>query len=528
MKISRISQKNFVASISLLVIFFTNDVIAQNSYSGKYLLKIESSDTAEIIVEDDVIRQAVPSTLFGFNINFLHFQKQLWDKNTQTPREGIIDYLKPFKNAIYRYPGGLVANTFHWTGAVGELNERIPQVSFFDKKSKQVYFGIDEYFDFVKAVGGYPWYVLNLVGLDPQKPMLVADADEVARNNLALARYLNDRIDSTIFPLYLELGNELDRSKYEWTPQEYVDRSLSTVEAISAEIESVKFIPALRDFKMRYKKKSSTGRGNPEEFITAAVNGLNMVDGYSVHHYYDGKREDGKSRSIPFWLRLMTRSIETYKSIRKEAPKVWITEHGRQPNSNKPGRDGTKNSTSNLSAAISSADYLIALSLIPEIQGAVWHGLNAHPWQLFDYSVRYNDLRPRPIYWSFRVMAQMNLGVGLATRTKSPNLSNYDGGYDIRASAFRNDDADQLGVRVMNRHSDYQSVKINYKEFENKDVEIKHYYISAAVGADPENEDRGYNLELEPGIKKYSFSSSGELELEIPPSSVSTLIIKII
>ena len=528
MKISRTCQKNFIVSISLLMIFITTDVIAQNADSGKSLWKIESSDTAEIIIEDEVIRQSVPSTLFGFNINFLKFQEQLWDKYTQTPKERIVDYLKHFKNAIYRYPGGLVANTFHWTGAVGDVNERIPQKSFFGKKSSQVYFGIDEYIDFVKAVGGYPWYVLNLVGLDPQKPLLVADVDEVATSNLALAKYLYERIDDFDFPFYLELGNELDRSKYEWTPQEYVDRSLANVEAINAEIDSVKFIPALRDYKLRYKIKKALGTGTAEDFIATTMNGLDMVDGYSVHHYYDGNRKDGKSRTITFWLRLMTRSIETYKSLRKQAPEVWITEHGRQPNSKKAGSDGTVRSASNLSAAISSADYLIALSLVPEVQGAFWHGLNAHPWQLFDYSARHNDLRPRPIYWGYRVMAQMNLGVGLATRTKSPNLSDYGGGYDIRASAFRNDDADQLGVRVINRHSDYQSVNINYKKFADKDVEIEHYYISADIGADPENEYKDYNLELKPVIKKYSFSSSGDLEFEIPPSSVSTLIIKII
>ena len=522
------AQMRLFIVISLTVISFTTNAFAQKANTGNPLLDIEPAQTAEIFIEDTVLRETVPSTLFGFNINFLKFQEQLWDKNKQAMKDGIIDHLRPFKNAIYRYPGGLVSNTFHWTGAVGELDERTPQKSFFDKKSKPVTFGIDEFLQFVDEVGGYPWYVLNMVGTDPESPMAAADVEEVAASNLALANYLNERVDTSQFPLFLELGNELDRSKYEWTPQEYVDRSLTTVETISAEIDNVEFVPALRDFKMRYKKETSLGSGHPEEFIETAINGLEMVDGYSIHHYYDSKREDGKSRSIPFWLRLLNRSINTYKSIRNEAPNVWITEHGRQPDSNKPGKDGTLSSSSNLSAALSTADYLIALSLLPEIKGAVWHGLNAHPWQLFDYSARYNDLRPRPIYWAFRVMAEMNLDVGLTTRTASPNLSNYAGGYDIRASAFRNEASDQLALRVVNRYSDYQTVKINYKTFAGKDVEVEHFQISAPVGADPENEDKDYMLELSPSKQKFSFSDSGEIEIDIPPSSVSTLNIKVI
>ena len=514
--------------ISLSVISFSTNALAQKVNTGNPLLDIEPSETAEIIIEDTVLRETVPSTLFGFNINFLKFQEQLWDKNKKAMEDGIIDYLKPFKNAIYRYPGGLVSNTFHWTGAVGELGERTPQKSFYDKRSKPVTFGIDEYLQFVEDVGGYPWYVLNMVGTEPDSPMAAADVEDVAASNLALAIYLKERVDTSRFPLYLELGNELDRSKYEWTPEEYVDRAIPTIDAINAEFDDIKFIPALRDFKMRYKKETSLGSGHPEEFIEAALNGLEMVDDYSIHHYYDSKRVDGKSRSIPFWLRLLSRSIETYKSIRNQSPKVWITEHGRQPDSNKAGKDGTRSSSSNLSAGLSTADYLIALSLVPEIQGAVWHGLNAHPWQLFDYSANYNDLRPRPIYWAFRVMAQMNLGVGLATRTFSPNLSNYAGGYDIRASAFRNNESDQLAVRAVNRYSDYQTVKINYKAFAGKDVEIEHFYISAPVGADPENEEKDYMLELSPSKQKFSFSDTGEIEIDIPPSSVSTLNIKVI
>ena len=487
--------------------------------------KIQSSAIAEITIEDEVIRPNVPSTLFGFNINYRQFQRQLWDLENQRVKDGIIEALKPFNGALYRYPGGLVANTFHWPQAIGNIEERTGQKTFFDKKPKKASFGIDEYLKFTQDVGGHPWYVLNIVSTGLADPMKEASVDEVAEHNFELAQYLNEHVDQKNFPLHLQLGNEVDRSKYRWIPSKYVERVSPTIEKIWESYPDMKFVAFLRDFRLRNKNKDS-GFDEPEVFMQEVVNDLPMINDYSLHHYYDSRRTDGKSRTIPFWMKLLTRSVNTFKQQKGQTPNVWVTEHGRQSDSNKAGKDDTRRATSNLAGAISTADYLIALALIPEVKGAVLHGLNAGPWQLFDFSAQHEDLRPRPLYYGLRVLKQMNLDVGLKTLTKSPNLSGYKGGYDVRGAAFKNSNSNSLAIQVVNRYSDVHDLKINYQAFSGEQVEVMHYMLSTETDTDPEGEDIPFNIQLDPEKQVMKFATNGVLEVKLPPSSVSTFIIK--
>ena len=258
--------------------------------------------------------------------------------------------------------------------------------------------------------------------------------------------------------------------------------------------------------------------------MTQVLDGLDgTVADYSLHHYYDGNRLDGKSWSLPFWLRMMARGFDEYRQIEKRDPNVWITEHGRQPMSNQPGKDNSVQSTSNMSATISTADYLIAIGQFKEIQGAVWHGLNAGPWQLFDYSVKYNDLRPRPMYWGLRVLRMLEMDNVLETYTHSPNLSEYAGGYDIRAVSYIDDDRNKLGLRVVNRASVDQEIRINFDEYADQNVTLKHYSVSIPEGQNPENENAKISVDLEPEEKNAKFNNNGAIYITLPASSVSSV-----
>ena len=514
-------------ALTLLLVSSTSLVNAARPYNKNQSWSVKYSIQPELRIMDDVIRSDHPSQLFGFNINFKQFQKQLWTED-QMPKEGIVDALKPFEGAIYRYPGGLVANSFHWKASVGPMVSRTAQTSFFQKSPAKVRFGLEEYLQFVDDVSGKPWYVLNLVGTDIVSPFKVTAKDEMAYSNLNLVKYLAENLDKKYFPMHLQLGNELDRSKYEWLPEKYAERAKAVMDLVKAnrlddEFELVNF---MRDFTWTYRRDTSLGKSRPKDYLQKVTDELGVYNDYSLHHYYDGNRVDGNSRSIPFWLRHLSRSINDHFDITGEPASIWITEHGRQPNSKKAGQDGSEAYTSNVSAALSTSDYLIALTQFAEVKGAVWHGLNAGPWQLFDYSVKHRDLRPRPIYWALRVLRMVSLDEGLTTFSYSPNDSEYAGGYDIRGAAFRSKDEKQLGIRVVNRASSAQKVKLKYELFAEKKVSYKHYSLSLEEGelADTDRDD--FIVELEPEARADQFDEDGYVYIELPASSVSSIVMQ--
>jgi hypothetical protein len=480
---------------------------------------------------DAVVRESLPNTLFGFNINYKPFQEQLWDAHEHAPKPGIVSHLKHFEGALYRYPGGLVANGFDWSEAVGSVTEREPQQSVIGGPPAKALFGLKEYLDFVQQVGGRPVYVLNLVGLDPTQPLQEADKGAVAEHNRTLARtlvkYLVEQLGSAEVPHYYQLGNELDRADYEWSHEKYVDRARASVEAIREVDRNARFVAFLRDFRWTYRREPGRGVSEPEDFLRDVMQGLPLVEDYSLHHYYDGKRSDGRGRDVPFWLRLLTTSIATYRATHDgKAPRIWITEHARQKSSDRAGQDGTREYTSNLGGAISTADYLIALAQIPEVQGVCWHGLNAGPWQLFDATLRYRDLRPRPVYWGLRVLREMKLPVVLQTHTHSPNHSGYPGGYDVRAVAFRDQAGHALGLWVVNRAPRPLQAEVEYRRLSGQDMLLKHYFLAGKAGVDPDAAGLEPTWDLEPEMKRVKLSSEGRLLLDLPPASISTFMLR--
>jgi hypothetical protein len=178
--------------------------------------------------------------------------------------------------------------------------------------------------------------------------------------------------------------------------------------------------------------------------------------------------------------------------------------------------------TSNLSAAISTADFLIGLAQMPAVRGAAWHGLNAGPWQLFDATIRHRDLRPRPVYFGLRALRAVDLPVVLAARTASPDTSGY--GYDVRAAAFTDPERDALGIWAVNRSRRPQPLRVSFLPWKGTEIEGRHHFLAGEPGVDADDPDIELDIELDPTPFKGRFSQAGVLDVELPPSSVSGLV----
>lgn len=509
-----VSAVTAIAIYSVSETVRADDKLWQVASSGQNLIKVDT---------DNVIRSSFDrDDFFSINVNYLSFQRQLWDENNSVIRGDIEDHLGKMAGVRYRYPGGMVANGYNWKGAIGSTNKRLKHKNFYGKDLTRPAFGLDEYLDLMDRVGGRYWYVLNLVGLDPSKPFEQSPAEQVAASNAELVEYLlqNERYESDTH--YFQLGNELDRSKHEWTYENYINQSRATMDAIKKVDPSAKFVAFLRAFAYNYRQDKSRGKSTPEELMKEVLTALPEIEDYSLMQYYDSTRTDGKSWSIPFWAQKIVKTIDSYRALKDgAAPRVWITEHARQSSTNKPGSDDSYIVTSNLGGAMSSADYLSMLVQIPEVAGAFWHGLNAGPWRMFDANVDKNDLSPRPVYTGLNLLRDASLPLAYATEISSRNDSGYHGGYDIRAATFGDTDG-QLSMWVVNRNPAKTKVDIEITGWANGDASITHKYMAGREGVSPDDPANALDIELEGTIIKGKFSNTGRLTLELPPASIST------
>ena len=473
------------------------------------------------------VREQLPDTMFGFNVQHLNFEDDLWIKEQSKTDPRVIEALKFFPGALYRYPGGLVANRFSWQEAVGPPKARRPQKIVASAAARPVMFGPEEYLDFVRSVNGQPFYVLNLVGWDEERMINELPAKQIDGSNAELAALLKKRTEASGQPRYYELGNELDRSEYQWPHEKYIERARGTIEAIREVDRDARFVAFLREFDWRYRGDERKGEvSRSQAFITDVFTGLPSVQAFSMHFYYDQPGESKKSTQLPWRLDQFRRAIDVARQARQgRAPEVWITEHARGVNQQAGKVMQQAPLTSNLSAALSTADFLIALAQVPEVRGAAWHALNGNAWQLFDASIRYNDLRPRPVYWGLRILRALTLPVVLATVTTSPNVSGYAGGYDVRTVGFASEDQSQLGLWAVNRSAKATELELNVATWKNRPVEVRHFHFSGEAGVDPDVPDVKTEMELSPAATSASFSATGTLKLHLPPSSVSSFLI---
>ncbi len=462
------------------------------------------------------------AAMLGVNLNYLAFQRQLW-QNGQAKGNVVPSLRQYLAGSRYRYPGGMASNGFNWQGSLGPIAQRRDHKDVYGSKVQKPLFGLREYLDFVEQVNGAHWYVLNLVGLESADPSAESDVLEVAQSNGALAQNLLADRRYRGNTRYFQLGNELDRSRYEWPYEKYVSRSRASIDTITRHDPDARFVAFLRAFKYRYRKDKSRGESQPAEYIAAVLKGLPEVRDYSLMQYYDGKRPDGKIWTVPFWVGKINQSIGIYRQVRNgDSPSVWITEHARQASTNKPGSDNSSRVTSNQSAAVSTGDYLTAISQIPEVKGAFWHGLNAGPWQMFDVRAENGDLAPRPVFWALATLGASNYPNLFATTTSSPNNSRYKGGYDIRASAF-GDGANELTIWAINRSSGATPTTFDIQGWAGRAVSITHRSTSTRPGEDPDTANLAISIDLEPPVQAGAINKSGQLQITLPPASVSSI-----
>lgn len=466
------------------------------------------------------VRRLTPQ-FFGFNIEWVEFQSSMWSQDARSVAPEVVEWLRAFPGAVYRYPGGTVANHFDWQRAVDQPARRAPQRAVDWRGELVADFGLDEYLDFVGKVGGKAWYVVNLFGkLGEERP-----AKEMSEQAGSLARHLS-RVAKQGQPgiFRWELGNELDRDRYRWRPEKLAAGSLAAIEAIRKEVPDAAFVAAAQDWDA-LKKSDGISATDYNSALSKALSG--RAGGFASHHYYDGRPW---GPPVPNQIRQHCRNTTALQTHGTGAAEIWITEHGRAPTGTPAEKDWKANwpQTANLGAAVSAADFVIALAADPAVKGQFLHALHATngPWPLFH---RYagGKMVPSAVYWGMRVLRQHMLDNVIESATASANRSEYEGGYDIRGLVMASDDRSAHSLWLINRHSQPVQLKVAIASLANRQARAT---MDVLDGAEATVSNYGGIARVRPrhSVSQMVFGPSGEALLEIPPHSVSGVTLKAI
>ncbi len=493
--------------------------------AGGEIPRVRSGGSVSIEADlRNVTRPAIPTTLIGFNVLWYNFQFGYW--RDDRVRADLVDYLKPFHGALYRYPGGTEASLFDWRRSIGVRQERTQQRRAYSRESARVDFGTPEFLGFVKGVGGIPLVVANLAVPSTGG---VAEAALDARAWLKHIREAEDVpgrrsagpgepcASTRGCPVFLwELGNELDHlGDASMNARRYAAVARAAGSELKQEDPRVRLIALTRTAPWSVKP----GTESATSFNATVMTELRgLVDGYSWHPYYDG-------RHVPWMIEYTDNLVNEAKAAGYAASsvKLYVTEHAKWPPKPPVGAwDESWKRTSDLGGAISSADFLIAMASMPNVEGAVWHALGARgPWQLFYVHPSNDRLIPSVVYWGLRVVRAGLLDDAVATTVTSPNVSEYRGGYDVRALVTRAEQPRRISILAVNRAGRDHEALVTLKGLEGARATGEIFSISGPnpqTANDSGDPDR-VSLRRQP--LSLNFDSGGRTTFVIPANSVT-------
>jgi alpha-N-arabinofuranosidase len=219
-------------------------------------------------------------------------------------RRDVFDRVKAVRPAFIRWPGGNVAQDYHWPWGVGPREQRTTWTNMsWKNESEPSDFGTDEFVRFSRNVGAEPSLTINVEGRG-------ATVEEAAAwveycNGPATSKYGNLRASNGhVAPYrvkYWELGNEIwgdwvrGHSDAETYARNY-NRYASAMRRVDPAIKLI----AVGDNDMKWNRTVLRDAGN-------------NIDYLAIHHYY-GRREMSGDR-----LNLMARPLfyeRFYRTVR--------------------------------------------------------------------------------------------------------------------------------------------------------------------------------------------------------------------
>lgn len=459
-----------------------------------------SSQVAVGINSSKVLRSKVPADMFGFTTDWFLFQSAYFRMGKVRPE--IVDYMKPFKGAVYRYTGG---NAFLWSNSVGPITAR--QKIWANYFWRYPEFGPNEFFDFLDEVDGKAVMLMNVVGENKW------DSAQIASENLGYMSWLQKNrpgcVSGTNCRIHsFELGNEVDwETGIRWSPEHYVDQLTPLIKQAKARFPGVKLAVVGKTAPW------DKDRANYDETVAPKL--AKLVDEVTIHPYYDGMSINS--------MRLYIEKVAKIYNAYNPNVKVLVTEHGRWPSASMESIDSMIQA-SGASGALSTADFNLMTIINSSVSGSMWHSFSAaSPWQLFHLNKATDEIYPSAIYWSMRTLREGFLDDAVEVTPTTISGTSYVGGYDTKFVAMKGNTG-SVSLLGVNRGTQPRVFNISSanETFANSVVRINVTPVGES--------NTTYNTATEPDkihMKQYEtrYTSGTPLQLCIPARSVFSVVI---
>jgi alpha-N-arabinofuranosidase len=182
---------------------------------------------ASVEIDTRKVLRKIPKTLYGTNLEWPYDGHGVWDAGKGRVNPDVLEASKQLGLGLVRFPGGVLADYYHWKQGVGPTGSRPMIPHIVDPGKSRNSFGTDELIQYCRSVGAEPLLQVNLITGTPEEA-----AEWVAYCNRADNK---DRIANGYrephHVRYWELGNEQymkhgkDTERSFLSPQEYVSRA---------------------------------------------------------------------------------------------------------------------------------------------------------------------------------------------------------------------------------------------------------------------------------------------------------------
>ena len=206
--------------------------------------------SARVQVDVNNVVREIPRTLFGMNLEWVFDGQTIWDPFKGQLNSTLVNLASDLGVSMWRYPGGVFANHYHWQNGIGPQETRPVSPTEPGEDSSQNGFGTDEALQFTALTGA-------------NDMMITVNAnDGTPEEAAAWVRYVNN---GTRYVKYWEIGNEFylrlanaDGSPRVMSPEEYAQIFNTYAAAMKAADPTIK-IGADTEFHYPFRGCARTG-----------------------------------------------------------------------------------------------------------------------------------------------------------------------------------------------------------------------------------------------------------------------------
>lgn len=507
------TTKRVVSFVSVLFIVLVHSACSANETAIPVTVEIDASQTYQI-----------NPYLLGSNLQWVDRGDGILLSDGVTPDSDVIDKAKKMGVSVLRYPGGSLADLYHWKDGMGEIQNRGTNKRFHGDGDDKILLGTAEFLNISKKLGATPIITVNLITGTPEEA-----ADWVRMTNIERVRYQDEILPKVV---YWEIGNEpylIDDNQKQLaiSPKDFASRADTFISAMKAVDPTIKVGIPLRSDKL----VGVPATPLPGYNKTVLEGVTERIDFVSVHNaYYPYIHAEVPEYSQIYLASMAAAGLveKNFQQTRQEVNqyrsedniKIALTEYNAMFTLNGGESDGF---IASWMGAMYLSDLLMNLSRMPDL-------LMANHWSLIGnwyFGAIGLQGEKRPAFYVLEAFNQIMRGKFLQTVTSSPGFNSPNVGFAPAQQnvSFLNSvstlDDNVLRILILNKHPmEKANVKIN----------IQGYTGINTVKADSLTVDSIFHYDTaESKVRSKTIDTrhlNNQVELSLPPHTLNIITIE--